>query len=269
VTSSMLEFVQTSGLPVILAVTFGLIFIHCLVIVFATRFALHARGYGAGKPLAVNSSMITAASGLFALMMAFSAASIWTDYLQARAAVLREATALENVFVLSHGLPAEFQDTIQNSVVNYAEGVVERDWPAMARRIDISDPIYGNSDRVLVHLIDYLSTNAAQAAAPPIISALLSQLFEVRSARVNRLTLASTGLSLAQWCALIILASVVFATVAVVHHQQFGAQIVSLGLYGSAAAAAFFVIVAHEWLFVGTGSVSPGPLLDLATKTIH
>ena len=264
----MLEFLQTQQLPVILGVTFALILVLCGVIVFAVRIALRAMGYDDTKTLPVNPSMITATSGVFALMMAFSAASIWTDFLQARAAVLREATALENVFGLANGLPAELRDTVKNSVINYAEGVLERDWPAMARRIDISDPIYASTDRVHVHLTDFLSSHAAQAGAPQITSALLNQLFEARSARISRLTLASAGLSWAQWCALFILVGAVFATIAFVHHQHRRSQVVSLALYGSAAAAAFFVIIAHEWLFVGRTSVSPGPFLDLAAKTV-
>ena len=49
--------------------------------------------------------MISVISAIFALMVAFSAAGIWNDTLQARSAVQREANALENALGVSTDCP--------------------------------------------------------------------------------------------------------------------------------------------------------------------
>lgn len=265
----MLDFLYELELPWMLAVTLGLVTAYSIIIIIALRLLLRRLGIGTAAPLPISAPIMTGVGAMFALMLAFSAAGIWTDVLQARSAVQREANALENVFALANALSPELRDTVKNGVVNYAEGVVARDWPAMVRKVPIGDPVYGNSDRVLVALIDYLSGVIAQGNAPSIMPALLGQLFEARSARITRLTLAGSGLSWAQWTALIVLITVVLVVVAMLHHHARGLQFVAVGFYAVAGAAFFFVILAHDRPFVRESSVSPWPLIDLANKTLH
>jgi hypothetical protein len=40
-------------------------------------------------------------------------------------------------------------------------------------------------------------------------------------------------------------------------------------LYATATAAAFMVILAHNGAFVGTNSVSPSPLIEIANRTVN
>jgi hypothetical protein len=265
----MLEFLQNLNLPAMFAVTFLLTLIPCWAILIVTRLATRWSGFDATKVLPLHANVLTAAASLFALMLAFSAASIWNDTLQARAAVQREANALENIIGLANGLPQEVRDTVRNSVVNYAQGVVERDWPAMAQKVQVGDWTYANSDRILVHLIDYLSIEAASSVTTPILSALFGQLFEVRSARLARLTLASSGLTSAQWFSLVVLSLFVFVMLATLHNHQLVFQVIVMNLYAFAAAGAFLVIVAHNGPFVGAATVSPAPLQELATRPLN
>jgi hypothetical protein len=265
----MLEFLQNLELPLMFAATLVLALVPTWIILIAVRLSARWSGADAAKVLPIHGNVLTSASALFALMLAFSAAGIWNDTLQARSAVQREANALENVFGLANALPPELRDVVKNGVINYAEGVVERDWQAMARKVAIGDPIYGNSDRVLVHLIDYLSGETAGGVSSPIITTLLGQLFEVRSARLVRLTLAGSGLTPAQWFALLVLSAFVLAMLAVLHNHYLGYQIVTMHLYAIASAAAFMVILAHNGPFSGTNAVSPAPLLELATKSVN
>ena len=64
------------------------------------------------NPLALRESIISAVSAMFALLLAFSAAGIWNDRLQAANTVEREAAALENVRVLAGGLLAMLVRTL-------------------------------------------------------------------------------------------------------------------------------------------------------------
>ena len=136
----------------------------------------------------------------------------------------------------------------------------------MARLADRDDPLYDVSDRILQGLIAELSREAASAGFSPVSAMLLPQVFEVRNARLARLTMSTSGLSSVQWFSLIALFVSVAVALALVHNGDAGVQILALNLYGLAGAAAFFVILAHDRPFVGVISVSPAPLLHLAAK---
>jgi hypothetical protein len=52
---------------------------------------------GRTRPLPIRDALISSLSAMFALMVAFSAAGIWSDAIQARGAVQREANSIENI----------------------------------------------------------------------------------------------------------------------------------------------------------------------------
>src|SRR5262245_45934823 len=75
----------------------------------------------------------------------------------------------------------------------------------MAEQIDMDDPLYDVSDRALVGVIAEVSREAATPGASAVSMMLLPQVFDARSARLARLTLASSGLSGVQWFVLVAL----------------------------------------------------------------
>ncbi len=83
--------------------------------------------------------MISSLSAIFALMVAFSASGIWNDALQARAAVQREANAIENVTALASHYPEELRDEVHIAMLRYGRRVIENDWPAMQHRAGVND----------------------------------------------------------------------------------------------------------------------------------
>ncbi len=261
----MLDFLQHFSLPGMFFATLVLMLAWAWLLLIAIRAAFRFYGRSTWDP-PIRDSMISVISAIFALMVAFSAAGIWQDTLQARSAVQREANALENALGVANGLPAELRDTVKSSVINYAKTVVERDWPAMARQADLNDPLYGTSGQVLVHLMDHLSSEVARGQPPAVTSVLLGQLIEARNARLSRLALSTGGLTNAQWIGLLMLVTVALIAVAICHNAHRDVQFISVTLYALAAAAAFFVIVAHDKPFVGAVSVSPAPLQQLATR---
>ena len=96
------------------------------------RLSVRLHGIEPEIPLALRESIISAVSAMFALLLAFSAAGIWNDRLQAANAVEREAEALENVRVLAGGLPADLAGKLRDGIARYGTQVVDHDWPAMA-----------------------------------------------------------------------------------------------------------------------------------------
>jgi Protein of unknown function (DUF4239) len=190
-------------------------------------------------------------------MVAFSASGIWNDWLQARNAVQREALALENVLALAAGLSAERAEKVRAAVIGYAKAAVEHEWPAMARQADMNDPLYAVSDPILVSLIAEVSSEDVASGSSPISAMLLPQIFEVRGARLARVTLAHSRLIGVQWFALIVLAASALVVIALVRHNEPGQQALAMSVYAVATTATFFVILAHDRPFVGVISVSP------------
>jgi len=261
----VLDFLQNLPLPSLLAATVLLSVLLCWVIFVLVRLGFRVFGLASAKSLPIH-DMVMVTSLMFALMLSFSAAGIWNDWVQARGAVQREALALENVLALADGLSPERAAKVRAGVLAYARAAAEQEWPAMAEQIDMDDPLYDVSDRALVGVIAELSREVATPVSSATAMALLPQIFEARAARLARLTLASAGLSGVQWFVLVALMAGMLVAVALVYNDNAGTQAVAMNLCALACASAFFVILAHDRPFVGVISVSPRPLLQLAAK---
>jgi hypothetical protein len=261
----LLDFLQNLPLPSLLAATLGTGLVVAWAVLGLVRLGVRLSGTDPAKALPIH-DLTTVTSILFALMLSFAAAGIWNDWVQARTAVQREALALENVLALAAGLSPDRAARVKASVIAYAKAAAEQEWPAMAREIDMDDPLYAASDSALVSLITDLSHEAITPGSSPIAAMLLPQIFEARSARLARLALASSGLSGVQWFALVSLIVITLMVVALVYNDHAGTQMLAVNLCAVAAAAAFFVILAHDRPFTGVISVSPRPLLQLVAR---
>jgi len=262
----VLDFIQNLSLPGMFTVAIVLGLATAWVILAGVRLGVYSSGFDVREALPIKDALISSSSAMFALTMAFSAAGIWHDTLQARAAVQREAQALQNVIALADALPADLTADVKRSVLQYAQQVVGNDWPVMASKAEVDDHRFLASDRLLVGLIDHLAEQQAKAGSLQIFSQVLNQVFEARNARLARLTLAGAGISNAQWIALFTLFLCALTAVALVHNHDRPMQITTMNLYAVAAAAAFFVLLAHDRPFVGEISVSPTPLQQLAAQ---
>ena len=260
----LLDLIQNLPLLPLMAATTGLALLICWLTLAIVRVCLRHR---AGKPdVLVKDVMLTVVSAMFALMMAFTAAGIWNDTLQARNAVQREAQALENVLALAVGFPDEVTKRIRADIAIYARLVIDRDWPAMRHKLNMDNPAFTGTDRILVELVDHVSAEVEKGSPPPVALPTLNQLFEARSARLTRLTLADSGVSTAQWIAMLVLFMAALGLCAIVHTHNFSGQLVATHLYTLASAAAFFVVLAHDRPFSGDVAIQPTPIQHLFAK---
>jgi len=257
-----LDFLQSLPLPILCAVTVALSLLAGWLILGGVRVTLRLRGWDPAKPINVP-ELATITSVLFALLLSFSAAGVWSDWQQAQNAVRREALALENVLGLANGLPVERGEKLKERVVSYAKAAAKYEWPAMAHRADMDDPVFKALDAVLAGLTIELSSEIAQGDASPITPMLLPQIFEARSARLSRLNLARSSISEAQWFALVALMVSVQVSIALIYNYHPRLQFLAVNVVSLAAAAAFYVLLAHDRPFIGAITVSPKPLLQL------
>ncbi|HWV52069.1 hypothetical protein [Pseudorhodoplanes sp.] len=264
-TRAIVDWIQSLPLPGLFFATLAMSLVGAMVIVASVRIALRLLGYDEGKPLLLRDSAVNTTSALFALTMAFSAAGIWQESQQAHTAVQREANALENLHSIAAGFPPELRDHTRAGIRDYAQQVIAKDWPAMLKRERFDAKIYDESESVLVQLVDAISREAA-AAPLPVAMPAIGQIVEARSARLQRITLATQGVTNAQWLAMILLACAALAMLAMVHNSERMSQLLAVLVYTTAASAAFFVVLAHDRPFVGRISVSSEPIAHLLSR---
>src|SRR5262249_6479456 len=157
----LLDFLQNLSLPVMFLSTLVIGIALCWIILVFVRCGIRLGGMDRKSQVPMR-DMIAPISAIFALMLAFSAAGIWNDSLQANSAVQREANALENVIALAASLPADLTEKVKGNVGRYGRQVVEIDWPAMARKVGVNDQVYDVSDGLLVEIINLLSREHAR-----------------------------------------------------------------------------------------------------------
>lgn len=246
---------------VVFAVSIGV----CWILIGLVRLLVRRSRHPAHEPLPIRDSLINACGGLFALIVAFSAAGIWNDANSARAAVQREADAVENALVLSAGLPETTRAGVEQELALYVKNVIAFDWPAMMAGVPADDPVFQKSEAQLLSLLDRVSKKLAGATASPANSLLLAPLLEIRHARLVRLTASMFGTSWAQWIAMWLMATATLLAITVCNSHSFRMQILATHIYVFVVSAAFFVILAHDRPFIGSISIKPTVFQSFAT----
>ena len=234
----------------------------CWLLIGLVRFGISRFGRRMDQPLPIRDSIINACGALFALIVAFSAAGIWNDAVSARTAVQREADAVETALVLAVVLPEETRSELTGGLQAYLRDVVAVDWPAMATSTPLSDAVFDQSEKQLlgaIHLVSRLNTTAAYTP-------LLSQLLEIRHARLARLTASVAGITWAQWFAMWLISTTTLLAIIVCNSHALRMQIVAAHLYVLVASAAYFVILAHDRPFIGRISLQPTAFQSLMTR---
>jgi hypothetical protein len=255
-----LDFLESLPLPQLFLFTIicGLAF-GSLVFV-GVRGTVRLLRIGRTRPLPIRDALISSLSAMFALMVAFSAAGIWSDAIQARGAVQREANAIENVVAIASSFPDEFREEVHSEILRYARRAVQRDWPAMRRRADVNETLFDRSNSPIGALITRTSQENSSGRSLPLSKALIDQLVDLRAARLQREMIARGGVSLAQWWAMLLIALGAMTMIAIAHNHEIGLQITTLSVYAVGVSSAFFIILAHDRPFVGHLGVRPVPI---------
>jgi hypothetical protein len=71
----------------------------------------------------------------YAVILGFMLYTVWTDFVAANLNVDLEASAIRNVYRLAEGLPEPQRTQLQLQSRAYAQAVIDKDWPAMARSV--------------------------------------------------------------------------------------------------------------------------------------
>ena len=255
-----LDFLESLPLPQLFLFTIACGLACGALVLVAVRGTVRFLRIGRTRPLPIRDALISSLSAMFALMVAFSAAGIWSDAIQARGAVQREANSIENIVAIASSFPEKLREEVHSEILRYARRAVQRDWLAMRRRAEVNETLFDRSNSPLVALITRISEENGSGRSLPLSKALIDQLVDLRAARLQREMIARGGISPAQWLATLLIALGAMTMIAVAHNHEVGLQVTTLSIYAVGVASAFFVILAHDRPFVGHLGVRPVPI---------
>jgi hypothetical protein len=136
----------------------------------------------------------------YAVILGFMLYAVWTSFGAAEHNVNLEANALRNVYRLAYGLPPQQQVALLTEVRNYADTVVNRDWPDMAhsRLPEQSHRINQDMWKTV------LSVRAGSPAEITAVDHALSELSVLTEHRRIRLLQSTYRLPIIFWCVLLV-----------------------------------------------------------------
>ena len=240
------------------------------VIVVAAFFLASAAIYGVVMWLAiggrreafkaVSPGMLPPMGLLFALIVGFLAAQVWSDAGKAQEAVNREASALRSAVILARTFPGQPETRLDALISTYIRDAAGNEWPAMAQQREtltvISAPL-ADGLRLAIGLSP--RTEGEKAAQREIMDSLQAAF----DARRQRIILSESSVNWVKWTGVLIVAVLTLIAIAFVHVDNRLTAALALGLFAAAAAASVILIAAQQRPFSGQFAVRPDVLLQV------
>jgi hypothetical protein len=159
----------------------------------------------------------------YAVVLGFMLYTAWTGFQDAELNVELEASSLRNIFRLAEGLPQPQRASLETLAKEYADAVVEQDWPVMARA-QIPEQTHEINERMWRTLMSVKTASASENTAEDHALSELSSLTQHRRTRllqsVSRLPIIFWGVLIAGGLLTLISASMFGSANAGLHALQ-------------------------------------------------
>jgi hypothetical protein len=213
---------------------------------------------------AISPGMLPPLAVVFALLVGFLAAQVWSDADRAGTAVNREASALRAAVLLSGQFSGETQARLQALIREHIRTAVSDEWPAMARRGATLSLIPGSLAEALEVALSLEPRSAGQTLAQRELVAALQNALD---ARRQRIVLSGSSVNAVKWGALLVQAALILVTIAMVHCDNPAANRIILAVFATGAAAAMLLIASYSRPFSGAIALRPTLLLQVMPET--
>ena len=248
------------GLPVLLMAVFILGAIYLATAALYLIVTALAVGERARAFKAVSAGVLSPMAIVFALLVGFLSAQVWSDNDRASTAVHREANSLRAVVLLSAAFPGEPEQRIHDLVRHHIEDVVTNEWPTMSHHEATLTIVPARLAEALRVAFSIDPQGDGQTEAQREMIAALQSAME---ARRQRIILSQASINWVKWSVLLIQAAVTLAAIALVHSDNRLANRIILGLFATGVGVAVIMIAAHDGPFSGQISVTPAVLLQV------
>jgi hypothetical protein len=133
---------------------------------------------------AISPGMLPPLAVVFALLVGFLAAQVWSDADRGNTAVNREASALRAAVLLSEEFPGESQARLFELIRQHIGTAVSEEWPAMARRGATLTLVPGSLAEALRLSLSLTPHTAGQTLAQRELVVSLQNALEARRQRI-------------------------------------------------------------------------------------
>ena len=225
------------------AIILGLIYLGTAIIYWSVM-ALAKRDRLRVAFKAISPGMLPPISVVFALLVGFMAAQVWSDSEKANTAVNSEASALRDAMLISTAFP-DSEHRMKALIRSYIEEAVSQEWPAMAQQN---------------------ATLSLPATTPGQLDAqreLVSAFKTAFDARRTRIILSSSTVNWVKWTVLLAQAAVMLVAIAMVHCDNALANKIILTIFATSVGVAVVLVASHARPFTGEISVQPTYLLQV------
>ena len=213
-----------------------------------------------GPRLQISPGMLPPMALVFALLVGFLVAQLWSNVADARTAVNQEAGSLRSVVLLMHAFPRTSAASMDAFVREHIDTASQREWPAMAHQNASLTVV----PKALAGALDLAlslkpTTTGQQLAQHEIVTSLQSAL----DARRQRIILSQSTVNRIRWTAVIALALLTLAGIALVHTDNRRNAACAMSIFAAAAAMTIVVIASEDRPFSGPFRITPAVLLQV------
>lgn len=206
---------------------------------------------------AISPGMLPPLSVVFALLIGFLAAQVWSDADRAHGAVNREAGALRAVVLLASAFPGETETRLRDLVHAHIEEAIATEWPAMghhAATLTLIPPRLAESLQLVLALDP--TSNGQVTAQRELVEAIQTAL----DGRRQRVILSESSINWVKWTVLLVQAGLTLLAVALIHCDNRRANQIILAIFATSIGVAIVLIAANSRPFSGELAVSPAVL---------
>ena len=205
----------------------------------------------------IEPALIGSASLLFGLFAAFLANDIWSRNQVARTAVNQEADSLRTLARYAEGLGAENYEPLRLALSDYAQTVIEKDWPMMEQG-GRSKELLGKV-RVISNLL--VTGNVGKAAGPTIQGKMIDAFTGIRENRQIRVQMAESRKLTIKWYSMVAFGVITQLAIALVHINRPRAHLFAQIVFGIGLSVSLFIFATNEFPFSPLNPVSAEPLV--------
>jgi hypothetical protein len=209
---------------------------------------------------AISPGMLPPLSVVFALLVGFLAAQVWSDADRANGAVNREAGALRAIVLMATAFPGDTEARLRDLVRAHIEDAVATEWPAMSRHratLTLVPPRLAESLQLVLALNP--QGNGQLTAQREMVEAIQTAL----DARRQRVILSESSINWVKWTVLLVQAGLTLLAVALIHCDNRRANQMILAIFATSVGVAIVLLAAHSRPFSGEIAVSPAVLLQV------
>lgn len=207
---------------------------------------------------AVAPATLTPLGIILGLLIAFLASRVWTNLDRAGEYVGQEAGALRETVLLADSLPPEVRTSVRQAIQRHLHFVEHEEWPAMASRRATLESIAVGLAEAMTALLSFTPAQPNQQLAQERALVAIEHALE---ARRNRVRLSQAEIAPIQWAVIIVLATLILLTIAMMHIDNRLAMAITLFIFSTAVAICLVLLMVYDRPFGAGGSTVPPTVL--------